>query len=182
MKDFNLAFSVVKTGRSLAASYNLQNDIQRKRPMRCAIHYFMASSVRSGSIGPRSETVRITSIHNLHIDQRLQERESRQGHQRCPRWVWFGDHHAHCGHARPGAGKRALVDSVSPSLKLRQGFIDFDVEIAKCEKKLNLTRLNLEKIRKFESQPEYEETVPANVRLINEDKVWQKDRLQFYRF
>lgn len=32
MKDFNLAFAVVKTGRSLAASYNLQNDIQRKRP------------------------------------------------------------------------------------------------------------------------------------------------------
>lgn len=58
-----------------------------------------------------------------------------------------------------------------PPLELLQGFIDFDVEIAKCEKKLNLARLNLEKIRKVESQPDYEVTVPGNVRLINEDKV-----------
>ena len=28
MKEFTLAFSTVKTGRSLAVSYNLQNDIQ----------------------------------------------------------------------------------------------------------------------------------------------------------
>lgn len=52
-----------------------------------------------------------------------------------------------------------------------QGLIDFDVEISKCEKKLNLARLNLEKVRKVESQPDYEETVPENVRVINEDKV-----------
>ena len=65
-------------------------------------------------------------------------------------------------------------------LKLSQGLIDFDVEIAKCEKKLNLARLNLEKIRKVESQPDYEETVPESVRLINEDKVWPKICLLFY--
>jgi hypothetical protein len=58
-----------------------------------------------------------------------------------------------------------------PPLNLFQGLIDFDVEIAKCEKKLNLARLNLEKVRKVESQPDYEETVPENVRVINEDKV-----------
>lgn len=63
----------------------------------------------------------------------------------------------------------SLLNSLS--LKLSQGLIDFDVEIAKCEKKLNLARLNLEKIRKVESQPDYENTVPENVRLINEDKV-----------
>lgn len=28
VKDFNLVFSAVKTGRSLAVSYSLQNDIQ----------------------------------------------------------------------------------------------------------------------------------------------------------
>lgn len=28
MKEFTLAFSAVKTGRSLAVSYNLQSDIQ----------------------------------------------------------------------------------------------------------------------------------------------------------
>lgn len=60
---------------------------------------------------------------------------------------------------------------LSLSLRISQGLIDFDVEIAKCEKKLNLARLNLEKIRKVESQPDYENTVPENVRLINEDKV-----------
>ena len=32
-KDFDLVFSAVKTGRSLAASYSLQNDIQRKCPV-----------------------------------------------------------------------------------------------------------------------------------------------------
>ena len=50
--------------------------------------------------------------------------------------------------------------------------MDLDKEIAKCEKKLDLTRLNLQKIVKIESQPEYEETVPANVRTANSDKVW----------
>ncbi len=49
--------------------------------------------------------------------------------------------------------------------------MDLDVEIAKCDKKLDLAKLNLEKVRKVESQADYEETVPANVRLINEDKV-----------
>ena len=56
-------------------------------------------------------------------------------------------------------------------LILLQGLVDFDVEIAKCEKKLNLARLNLEKIVKTESQPDYKETVPENVRLVNKDKV-----------
>ena len=72
--------------------------------------------------------------------------------------------------------------TLCPPLELPQGFIDFDVEIAKCEKKLNLARLNLEKIRKVESQPDYEETVPENVRLINEDKVCPNVHLQFYGF
>lgn len=49
--------------------------------------------------------------------------------------------------------------------------MDLDKEINKCEKKLDLARLNLQKIVKFESQPEYEETVPANVRTANDDKV-----------
>jgi valyl-tRNA synthetase len=46
-----------------------------------------------------------------------------------------------------------------------------DVEIAKCDKKLQLAQLNLDKIRKIESQADYEETVPANARLANEEKV-----------
>ena len=49
--------------------------------------------------------------------------------------------------------------------------MDLDKEIAKCGKKLDLARLYLQKIVKIESQPEYEETVPANVRIANSDKV-----------
>jgi hypothetical protein len=52
-----------------------------------------------------------------------------------------------------------------------QGLVDLDVEIAKCEKKLDLARLNLGKILKVEGQADYEETVPNTVRLANEEKV-----------
>src|SRR5579863_3005580 len=52
-----------------------------------------------------------------------------------------------------------------------QGLIDLDAEIAKCEKKLQLARLNLDKVKKVEAQPDYAETVPENVRIINEDRV-----------
>ena len=55
--------------------------------------------------------------------------------------------------------------------KFFQGLVDLEKEINKCEKKLDLARLNLQKIVKIESQPEYEETVPANVRTANDDKV-----------
>ena len=53
----------------------------------------------------------------------------------------------------------------------QQGLVDLDVEIAKCDKKLDLAKLNLDKVLKVESQPDYEETVPATVRLQNEEKV-----------
>lgn len=49
--------------------------------------------------------------------------------------------------------------------------MDLDVEIAKCEKKLDLAKLNLDKVLKVESQPDYEDTVPVTVRLQNEEKV-----------
>ena len=49
--------------------------------------------------------------------------------------------------------------------------MDLDNEIAKCDKKLDLVRLNLQKVVKLESQAEYEETVPLNVRAANEEKV-----------
>ena len=52
-----------------------------------------------------------------------------------------------------------------------KGLVDLEKEINKCEKKLDLARLNLQKIVKIESQPGYEETVPANVRIANDDKV-----------
>jgi len=49
--------------------------------------------------------------------------------------------------------------------------VDLDVEIAKCEKKLDVARINLAKITKLESQEDYSSTVPENVRQANEEKV-----------
>jgi valyl-tRNA synthetase len=69
---------------------------------------------------------------------------------------------------------RASIDLFpqrSPLILLAlQGLVDLDVEIAKADKKLILARLNLDKVTKVESQPDYEDTVPANVRLANEEK------------
>jgi valyl-tRNA synthetase len=64
-----------------------------------------------------------------------------------------------------------VVDDAAVNLTSEQGVVDLDVEIAKCVKKLELASLNLDKVWKVESQPEYESTVPANVRLANEEKV-----------
>jgi hypothetical protein len=65
-----------------------------------------------------------------------------------------------------------------------KGLVDLEVEIAKCEKKLDLAQLNMQKIVKVESQADYEETVPATVRLANEDKVGMSPHLRkrFFRF
>ena len=52
-----------------------------------------------------------------------------------------------------------------------QGQVDIDGEINKCEKKLALAQMSLSKIVKVEAQADYESTVPANVRLANEEKV-----------
>jgi valyl-tRNA synthetase len=52
-----------------------------------------------------------------------------------------------------------------------KGLVDLDAEIQKCDKKLGLAQLNLEKLRKIESQPNYEDTIPASVRVSNEEKV-----------
>lgn len=52
-----------------------------------------------------------------------------------------------------------------------KGLIDIDAEIAKCDKKLTLARLNLEKIMKIISQPDYAETVPSIVQITNDEKV-----------
>ncbi len=52
-----------------------------------------------------------------------------------------------------------------------QGQVDLDGEIHKCEKKLALAKMNLSKVEKFESQADYETTVPENVRLANDEKV-----------
>jgi hypothetical protein len=53
----------------------------------------------------------------------------------------------------------------------RQGLVNLEAEISKCDKKLDLARLNMAKVVKVESQPDYLVTVPEDVRLSNEEKV-----------
>jgi len=53
----------------------------------------------------------------------------------------------------------------------RQGLVNLEAEISKCDKKLDLARLNLAKVIKVESQPDYLVTVPEDVRASNEEKV-----------
>jgi hypothetical protein len=69
-----------------------------------------------------------------------------------------------------GCGSVTLTQSVTEYVLVR-GQVDIDIEISKTEKKLGLARMNLEKIVKIESQADYAQTVPENVRLQNEDKV-----------
>jgi hypothetical protein len=56
-------------------------------------------------------------------------------------------------------------------LREPQRLVDLDAEIAKCEKRLQLAQLNLDKFRKMEALAGYVKAVPANVRFINEDMV-----------
>jgi len=49
--------------------------------------------------------------------------------------------------------------------------VDLEKEIAKCDKKIDLAQLNLQKIMKVISQPDYESTIPESVRIANEEKV-----------
>ena len=49
--------------------------------------------------------------------------------------------------------------------------MDLDAEIGKCNKKLDVARMNADKIRKIVSVPDYETTVPENVREANAEKV-----------
>lgn len=52
-----------------------------------------------------------------------------------------------------------------------QGLVDLEAEVAKCDKKLVSVNLNLEKLLKIMSQPDYEATIPAAVQLANDEKV-----------
>ena len=52
-----------------------------------------------------------------------------------------------------------------------QGLVNLEAEVAKCDKKIDLVRLNLEKLYKVISQPDYQVTVPEAVQLSNEEKV-----------
>ncbi|KAF8907620.1 tRNA synthetases class I-domain-containing protein [Gymnopilus junonius] len=68
-----------------------------------------------------------------------------------------------------GCGSAVVTSSIIVYTLVR-GLVDLENEISKYQKMLDLAHLNLQKIVKVESQPEYEATVPLNVRAANADK------------
>ncbi|EEB94125.1 hypothetical protein MPER_07113, partial [Moniliophthora perniciosa FA553] len=137
-KDFDLVFAVLKAGRSLAASYNLQSNIQ----------FFLHTKDARESTLLESQTATIATLtkgcKSAQVVKDLTE---------IP---------AGCG--------SAVVTSTITIHTLVRGLVDLDVEIAKCEKKLDVAKLSLQKVIKQESQPDYASTVPENVRQANEEK------------
>ncbi|KAF9447078.1 hypothetical protein P691DRAFT_776381 [Macrolepiota fuliginosa MF-IS2] len=137
-KQFDLVFSTLRTGRSLAASYNLQSNIQ------FFIH--VQNDAEAALFEPQLPTiVALTKgCKSAKVARSL-------------------------GEIPEGCGASVVTSSITVHTLVR-GLVDLDVEIAKCDKKLDLARLNLAKIVKVESQADYAETVPENVRAANEDK------------
>jgi len=137
-RDFDLVFSALKTGRSLAASYNLQNDIQL---------FIRVQSDNEAALFESQVPTIVALTKNCKNAKVVRD----------------------IGEVPAGCGSAVLSPTVVVHILVR-GQVDLDVEITKCQKKLDLARLNLEKIRKVEAQPDYKETVPENVRIINEEK------------
>ncbi|KAG6885779.1 hypothetical protein C0993_009884 [Termitomyces sp. T159_Od127] len=137
-KSFDLVFSALKTGRSLAASYNLQTEIQ----------FFLNIQNDEEATLFESQLPTIVALtkgcKSAKVVRDLSE-------------------------IPDGCGGAVVTPSIAVHTLVR-GLVDLDVEIAKCDKKLDLARLNLQKVVKVESQADYAETVPENVRLANEEK------------
>jgi len=137
-KQFDLVLSTLKTGRSLAASYNLQSDIQ--------FFIQIQSDQDAALFTPQCSTI-------VALTKGCKGAKIVRDQNDIP----------------DGCGSAVVTPFVLIHTLVR-GLVDLDNEIAKCEKKLDLARLNLQKIVKIESQPGYEETVPANARTANDDR------------
>ncbi|KAF8638127.1 hypothetical protein AX17_002426 [Amanita inopinata Kibby_2008] len=137
-QQFDLVFSALKAGRSLAASYSLQNDIQLfyciQNDAEVALFESQLPTIVALTKGCKSAKV-VKDVADI----------------------------------ATGCGASVVTPTIAVHV-LVKGLVDLDAEIGKCEKKLDLARLNLSKIAKVESQPNYLDTVPENVRLDNEGK------------
>lgn len=138
-RDFELVFNAIKNGRSLAASYNLQNDIQ----------FFIRVSSDNEAALFESQLPTIVSLtkncKGAKVVRTLEE-------------------------VPPGCGSDLLTPTVVIHVLVR-GLVDLDTEIAKCEKKIALAQMALDKILKTVAQPEYKETVPEAARLAYDEKI-----------
>ncbi|KAI9462013.1 tRNA synthetases class I-domain-containing protein [Lactarius psammicola] len=137
-KDFDLLFNAIRAGRSLAASYNIQSDIQI---------FFHIQDGAEATLFESQKGVITTLTKGCKSAKVVRD----------------------ASEIPPGCGSTVLTSTISVHILVR-GLVDLDAEIAKCEKKLQLARLNLDKVRKVEAQSDYVETVPENVRLMNEDR------------
>lgn len=158
-KQFDLVFSTLRTGRSLAASYNLQSNIQCEPHCSCLLVWpvpncsfilvfiHVQSDPEAALFEPQLPTI-------VALTKGCKSAKVVRSSSEIPE----------------GCGASVVTSTITVHTLVR-GLVDLDVEIAKCDKKLDLARLNLAKIVKMESQADYVETVPENVRLANEDKV-----------
>jgi valyl-tRNA synthetase len=156
-KQFDLVFSALKTGRSLAASYNLQSEIQ----CRSFLDFYKINKF------PDESSSVFIQVQN-DADAALFE-------QAVPTIVTLtkGGKSAkvvrNISEVPEGCGSAVVTASIVVHT-LVKGLVDLDVEISKCDKKLDLAKLSLSKVVKVESQADYLNTVPENVRLANEEK------------
>ncbi|KAF8645352.1 hypothetical protein AX16_007855 [Volvariella volvacea WC 439] len=137
-REFDLVFSAIKAGRSLAASYNLQNEIQL---------FILAQTDADAQLSKSQLPTIIALTKGCKSAKVVRE---------------LTDIPAGCGGT-----------VVTPTLAIHtlvRGLVDLDAEISKLDKKLDLARMNLQKVLKIEANPDYTETVPENVRQANEEK------------
>ncbi|CAA7269606.1 unnamed protein product [Cyclocybe aegerita] len=118
-KDFDLVFSAIKTGRSLAASYTLQKDMQ----------FFIQVQTEKEALFSSQVPMIIVLSKGCESTKVIRDATV------IP---------AGCG--------SAVVTSTIIIHTLVQGLVDLDNEISKCNKKLDLARLDLGKILKIDSE------------------------------
>ncbi|KAG9315147.1 tRNA synthetases class I-domain-containing protein [Chiua virens] len=136
---FDLVFATLRTCRSLAASYNLQSNIQ----------LFIHVQTMDEKALFESQVPTISALIKGCTKVEVIEASSSQ--------------------IPTGCGSAVVSSTVVVYLQV-QGLVNLEAEVAKCDKKLDLTRLNLEKLYKVISQPDYQSTVPEAVQLNNEEK------------
>ncbi|KAF8994628.1 tRNA synthetases class I-domain-containing protein [Cyathus striatus] len=142
-KKFDLVFTVLKAGRSLAASYNLQSGIQ----------FFIQVQADDDAVLFLTQLPTIVTLT-----------------KGCKSAIVVRDN----SEMPAGCGSGVVTSSIVVHTLVR-GLVDLDVEIGKCDKKPDLARLNLSKVAKVESQPDYETTVQVMcVKLMRiSGKLWK---------
>jgi valyl-tRNA synthetase len=136
---FDLVFAALRTGRSLAASYNLQSNIQ----------LFIHVQTPEEKALFESQVPTISALTKGCSKVEVIQGSSSQ--------------------IPAGCGSAVVSSTVVVYLQV-QGLVNLEAEVAKCDKKIDLARLNLEKLYKVISQPDYQATVPEAVQISNEEK------------